>query len=1169
MPSIALSLSLFAQAAPQAAEMPWHEQGWFTAVLALIVIVVPFLLGQMLAKSLRMNEYSWRIGLVLFSVIAGSAICWLGWPPRLGIDLSGGVILVYEVDPTKAGDYVGTVEDRVRKQLQEISDVRATVTRTEGDKIEVAFPETSPAVIRRVENAVSNVGLDDINASLAIEARTVADGKQVLRFAARQQSSLGKEDMDKMVGSIGKRVNPGGQKEVTVRAMGGDRVEVIIPRVDQAEIDLIKKTISTAGALKFRILANRQVRDDQPFIELAEQSEARQVKAGNEVKAEWVPVDPNNFKDFGPNVVVREPKPGEREVLVIDDDFDVLIGDNHGKLTRANSSFDPDTGGPCVEFAFDSQGAALFGELTGAHLPDPNSGLSYSLGVLLDDKLMTAPTIQSRISSRGQITGNFTREDVKSLVDVLNAGSLPAALNKIPVAQYTSSAQLGQDTIKAGAYAMMISTGAILVFMLVYYRFAGMVADMAVLLNVLLVLALLILIKAHLTLAGVAGLVLSVGMSVDANVLIYERMREEMERGSALRMAIRNGFSRAMSTIVDSNLTTLLVGIVLYVIGTDQLRGFATTLILGLMLNLFTAVYCARLVFDIAERRRWITDLKMLKLFGRPNFDYLKMAKPAIVASVLIIAVGLAGAVHRGDGLFGIDFTGGSAVQVVFDESIDIAEVRKAVIASPDLPDASVSSVVSGDRAERDTQFNINTSNSDIRAVEAKIEELFPGKLKTQSMEYTVAAAMPSSAATEPTSSAIESSKSTEEKAGEKAGEKADEKTRETGDASKKTGMIPHRRSNLPEAEGLLALDSPDAMLLAQADTKTEQTKSAGDANQATELKNPETPKTDSAKTEDQRSTSPNTDSTSTTPPAEQKKPAATDANLTAAELTFPDGITQEALDATLRTAAKQLEFDDVFQIDPTTDADFTPGSRRAIVKWTVKSSHSPEQMERLLKSVQEELAATPIFPSANSIGGKVAGDTKVLAGYALFVSNLLIIIYVWVRFQNLVFGIAAVAALVHDVLIAVAALALSYWLAPFLGFLQVDQFKISLDVVAALLTIVGFSINDTIVIFDRIREVRGKSPELTAGIINRALNETLSRTILTSGTVFIVTLILYAAGGEGIHPFAFTMLIGVIAGSYSSLFIAAPLALWMQRKPARGVGRQYPTGAVTASGAT
>jgi SecD/SecF fusion protein len=158
-------------------------------------------------------------------------------------------------------------------------------------------------------------------------------------------------------------------------------------------------------------------------------------------------------------------------------------------------------------------------------------------------------------------------------------------------------------------------------------------------------------------------------------------------------------------------------------------------------------------------------------------------------------------------------------------------------------------------------------------------------------------------------------------------------------------------------------------------------------------------------------------------------------------------------------------------------------------------------------------------------------------------------VLYVWIRFQNVAFGLAAVVALAHDVAVAVALLALSKYLAPFMGWALVDDFKISLDVVAALLTIVGFSINDTIVIFDRLREIRGKSPTVTAEMIDRAVNQTLSRTILTSGTAFLATLILYLFGGQGIHAFAFTMLVGIVTGSYSTIYIAAPIVLWLQHR--------------------
>jgi SecD/SecF fusion protein len=221
---------------------------------------------------------------------------------------------------------------------------------------------------------------------------------------------------------------------------------------------------------------------------------------------------------------------------------------------------------------------------------------------------------------------------------------------------------------------------------------------------------------------------------------------------------------------------------------------------------------------------------------------------------------------------------------------------------------------------------------------------------------------------------------------------------------------------------------------------------------------------------------------------------------------------------------------------------------------WTLNILLPADQTKTLLKNIQAKLTESPVFPSSNQIGGKVAGKAKNQAFYALFASMVMIVIYVWVRFQSIMFGFAAVLALIHDVLVTVGFLALSYWLAPFFGWALVDPFKISLAVVAALLTIVGYSINDTIVIFDRIREIRGKSPDLTAKMINLSVNQTLGRTVLTSGTVLIGTIILYFAGGQGIHAFAFAMLIGLISGTFSTVYIASPVLLWLRRSDERGV---------------
>ncbi len=240
----------------------------------------------------------------------------------------------------------------------------------------------------------------------------------------------------------------------------------------------------------------------------------------------------------------------------------------------------------------------------------------------------------------------------------------------------------------------------------------------------------MILIKAAFTLPGLAGLVLTVGMAVDANVLIYERIREELDRGASLRMAIRNGFSRATPTIIDANLTTLITAVVLYVIGTDQIKGFAVTLILGLLVSMFTAIFVSRVIFDVAEKKRWLTQLKMMRFVGHTNFNFIRWRVPAIIVSLIIIAVGLGAAADRGKELLDIDFTGGSSVQLLFAEGKqqNVAEVRKAVEA---LPDVAVSSI-----GEENLEFKIDTSEPDIGKVEATLQETFGDDLQTYSMTY-------------------------------------------------------------------------------------------------------------------------------------------------------------------------------------------------------------------------------------------------------------------------------------------------------------------------------------------------------------------------------------------------------------------------------------------------
>jgi SecD/SecF fusion protein len=252
------------------------------------------------------------------------------------------------------------------------------------------------------------------------------------------------------------------------------------------------------------------------------------------------------------------------------------------------------------------------------------------------------------ISDSGRITGNFTQDEVDFLVGILRAGRLPATLKKEPISENQIGSMLGDDTINKGKRAIAISLLAVLVFVAIYYRFSGIVACMALLTNLVLILGMMVLLNAPLTLPGLAGLVLTIGMSVDANVLIFERIREEMQRGAALRMAIRNGFGRATTTIVDANVTTLITAMVLYAIGTDQIRGFAVTLILGILMSMYTAIFCSRVAFDIAERRRWITDLKMMRIVGATTLDFIGKRHIAIATSILLIVIGLVAVGIRG-----------------------------------------------------------------------------------------------------------------------------------------------------------------------------------------------------------------------------------------------------------------------------------------------------------------------------------------------------------------------------------------------------------------------------------------------------------------------------------------------------------------------------------------
>ena len=1015
------------------------------------------------------------------------------------------------------------------------------------------------------------------------------------------------------------------------------------------------------GTLEFRILANRVKHKSLLSRAQTEKGNVLRDSEGN-VEAWWVAVQVGQEKDFQDylyrgsagggrvpipvadrEVAIRETvRRGETilELLVAKDSMDV----NGDYLEDASVDWD-ESGNPRVAFRFDSAGALLFGQLTKDNLPDEVQDFYCKLGIILDGKLYSAPRIKSTIYDRGVIEGSFTEEEVADLVKVLNAGSLPTALNKEPISRLVTGPTLGLDTIVKGSWAIGGSMVLVLVFMLFYYRFAGIIACGALLMNMVLILAIMIIFKAAFTLPGLAGLVLIVGMAVDANVLIFERIREELTRGAALRMAIRNGFSRATTTIVDANVTTLITGVILYVIGTDQVKGFAITLILGVLLSMYTAIFCSRVVFDVAERRRWISKLSMLRILGATQIDFLGKRRVAAAFSAVLIVAGLVGVGLRSFGtgvrLLDIDFTGGVSVVAVFDSPQSIAEVRGAFRG---LPDLAVSDVQLANEP-RGKWFRINTSQesekdkttrkvtksaiviveekireavhqirqSAIEAVEQRLTKLLQAqpdaqkrKAAVEMVQAQLKRVLEDASNDQKRDFAIEAIK--EQLAGVVQGESTiAEIEQELRDAfgrrlatnvmkvaglgpvvaeepQKKEPQTPSPekdtpQKDTPETDPAKAADPegtdqtrndlPDDSVLAMADPA--EAEDPGSDEAATEPssetppdKTPDGPAGETPKAPADETPQAPEDETPEAPEDEPaggiKEPAAVAfAGWTQAQLTFSRELGHDTLmelfvtEFGSKAGVPPLELTPLVEPaepgDPAKpDPDFVVGDNTAYKMWGVKVKLPQQQAQSHLESAKATLADTPYFPASNTIGGTVASNTRLQAIYALAASLLFIVAYIWIRFQRVVFGLAAVVALVHDVLVTLGVIALSAFLAPYFGFLLIDPFKIGLPVLAAFLTIIGYSLNDTIVVFDRIREVRGKSPQLTEKMVNVSINQTLARTLLTSLTTLIVVLILYTFGGQVIHAFAFSLVIGVAIGTYSSVFVASPALLWMIR---------------------
>ncbi|MGI4760721.1 MAG: protein translocase subunit SecDF [Janthinobacterium lividum] len=576
-------------------------------------------------------------------------------------------------------------------------------------------------------------------------------------------------------------------------------------------------------------------------------------------------------------------------------------------VSDARQDYDQ-TGRPEVSMSMNPTGARKWGKMTGANI-------GKQVAVVLDDVVYSDPVVQSEITGGNtSISGNFTIDEAQDLAQVLKAGKLPAPTRIVEEAVVGPS--LGKEAINQGLYSSLAGLVIIMVFMALYYGRAGLVADAALLFNMFLILGVLAPFGTALTLPGIAGLILVIASSVDANVLIFERIREELDHGHSLHDAVNAGYSRAFSAIFDSNVTTMLIAIILGFFGTGPVQSFAVTLGIGVLTSFLSAVYVSRLIIEALIKGKTTSSISFStpisrNLFKNVNFDIVGKRKIAYAVSTLIIVTGFVLMYLQGGPNLGVDFKGGRSYVV---------------------------------------DFNKPMVSSDVRTT---LEPTFKG----------------------------------------------------TGLEVKQYG-------------------SPDRLRI-----------------------------TTSYLAEDESQT---------------------------ADKTVADALNQ---------------------------------------------------------GLSKYQADAPVIQSTSKVGATIADDIKRTSFLSLALTLLGIFVYVLFRFEKWQYSMAAVIALFHDALLVIA----SYPIAAAFGL----KYEMDQIFVAAVLSIIGFSMNDTVVIYDRVREYLRENPKLTfAQVVNPALNSTFSRTMITFTTVFLVVLVLYIFGGETLRSFSFAMIIGIIFGTYSSLFIATPIIL-------------------------
>jgi len=774
---------------------------------------------------------------------------------------------------------------------------------------------------------------------------------------------------------------------------------------------------------------------------------------------------------------------------------------NKWSVTSAYQSADQ-FGRPSIAFRLDGSGASLMGRMTGSHINDP-------MAIVLDGQVYTAPELKSQINGQGQISGSFSQSEIQYLLQVLAAGSLEARLSNEPIAVNTLGPTLGYDNLNRGLSALGWSVVAVIVFMLFYYMTAGLIADFALLANGILIFGIMALIDGTFTLPGLAGVVLTMGMAVDANVLIYERIREELAGGARdLREAIREGYSKVYSTIIDANLTNLIVCFVLYRTATTEVKGFAVTLSIGIIATLFTSLFVTRVIFQIYTDVLGVKKLPMLPTvfpaIGRalyPSINWISLRKVFWVFSILLCSISIWLLLGRGVTMLDTEFRGGVSLTM---------------------------------RTSMDGDTRLLLSHTGENSVESRVHAI--GEAVTgDSIEDQILAELSGATVLTVGESQVDAS----------------------GRVVSNAFQI--KVSNPPDIED----DATVTAIIVKAITE-----SFGDDLDVP----PSLIFTGAGTTSFEKYTHQIPKGASTVGEILSTGARGDISDYRGGVLVVIEEIQPSVTIEEVKKRVDRMRQQPEYARDAGGRDVATFGLKRgdgdgystiAIAVYDPDMNYlrnNPEVVDDRVASNEWELVSTALsqpqsLDQVSSFSSQIAETMKANAIVAVILSLLGILAYIWFRFGSLRYSIAAIIALLHDVLITLGALALAGYVAHISFFsqtLKIEAFQIDLGVIAALLTVIGYSLNDTIVILDRIRENRGKRPLPSASIVNASINQTISRTVLTSVTTLIAVVIIYLAGGGGIRPFAFALLIGIFVGTYSSVAIAAPLVFKKGRdKPA------------------